>query len=108
MHTGMRKGAMLGLRWCDIDLDGAVAHICRNVVWLKGASRSRIPNGHPPLFPQRSAEGVGRNEAGRGCSHSPLTFAVYGGGEGQEAASVLAHLPVTVPSLLRRSALAEG
>lgn len=37
--TGARRGEVLGLRWCDVDLDAPVVHIRRSLSVLSGVSR---------------------------------------------------------------------
>ena len=37
--TGARRGEMLGLRWCDVDLDARVIRICRSLSRVGGVTR---------------------------------------------------------------------
>jgi len=34
--TGMRRGELLGLRWADLDLDGATVHVQQTAQWITG------------------------------------------------------------------------
>jgi integrase len=31
IHTGLRKGELLGLKWTDLDLDGGTLSVCRQL-----------------------------------------------------------------------------
>lgn len=41
--TGMRRGELLGLRWCDVDLDRSVLYIRTTLIRLKGELRFQEP-----------------------------------------------------------------
>ncbi|HVC81490.1 MAG TPA: site-specific integrase, partial [Chloroflexota bacterium] len=43
LTTGLRKGELLGLRWCDVELDRAVLHVRQQIVSVNG----RLITGEP-------------------------------------------------------------
>ena len=43
LNTGLRRGELLGLRWSDIDLDGAVMNVRNNRVRLEGRTGQGTP-----------------------------------------------------------------
>lgn len=43
VHTGMRLGELLGLRWTDTDLDGGTVRVARTLVALKGRPTFQEP-----------------------------------------------------------------
>ena len=48
LYTGMRRGELLGLRWCDVDLNLAVLSVVQNVGKVGNGDMKRGPRG--PLF----------------------------------------------------------
>ncbi|MBR0367079.1 MAG: hypothetical protein IJH86_01640 [Clostridia bacterium] len=42
IFTGMRRGEIIGLRWGDIDLEGNILRVRRNVTYPKGTNDSYI------------------------------------------------------------------
>jgi integrase len=43
IHTGMRQGELLGLRWCDVDLDGATLQVRGTLQRVPGHKRIKDP-----------------------------------------------------------------
>jgi integrase len=43
LATGMRRGELLALRWCDVDLDGAVLRVERSLEQTKAGLRFKSP-----------------------------------------------------------------
>ena len=43
LKTGMRRGELLGLRWRDLDLDRAMAHVRQSVIVYAGAPQIQTP-----------------------------------------------------------------
>jgi integrase len=43
LATGLRRGELLALRWCDIDLDGAVLKVERSLEETKAGLRFKVP-----------------------------------------------------------------
>ncbi len=43
LKTGMRRGELLGLRWRDLDLDRAMAHVRQSVIVYAGAPHIQTP-----------------------------------------------------------------
>lgn len=43
IYTGMRKGEILALRWRDVDLDNAVAHVTRSLTFVDGKPVFQAP-----------------------------------------------------------------
>jgi integrase len=53
VSTGLRLGELLGLRWCDVDLDGAVLHVRSQWTLTRTLSEPKTKNGvrRVPLTP---------------------------------------------------------
>ena len=72
--TGMRRGELLGLRWADLDLDGATVHVQQTAQWITGQGivfrhpKTRLSRRAIALSPTPSrscaAIGVGRRKRG--------------------------------------------
>jgi integrase len=43
LATGMRRGELLGLRWCDVDLDGATVRVEQSLEQTKAGLRFKAP-----------------------------------------------------------------
>lgn len=43
LSLGLRKGELIGLRWSDLDLDGATITVARTAGWIDGAMRFSEP-----------------------------------------------------------------
>ena len=43
MHTGMRRGELLGLRWQDVDLAKGVLRVCQSTTMVKSGDRFTLP-----------------------------------------------------------------
>jgi integrase len=43
LATGMRRGELLGLRWCDVDIDGAAVRVEQSLEQTKAGLRFKAP-----------------------------------------------------------------